>query len=80
MKSVQTGSWRALNETAKIMKNCENHENREISQGRRRNRRRNTNGFVESPQRNCENLRKLQKLRESQKIVNFAEEFNPGNK
>ena len=41
MKSVQMGSWKVLNETAKIAKN---YENREISQGRRRNLRRNANG------------------------------------
>ena len=61
MKSVQMGSWKALNETAK------NYENHEISQRRRQNWRSNANGFLEGPQRNCENC-EYYKNREKWKI------------
>ena len=65
MKSVLMGSWKTLDETAKIAK---------ISHGRRRKSTEKCKWFVEGPST------KLRKLRESRKIVNFAEEFNPEHK
>ena len=78
MKSVQMGSWKALNETAKIAKIM-----MRIAKFRK--------AVDEICDEICEEmkmvrgrpstkLRKLQKLRKSRKIENFAGEFNPGHK
>ena len=64
-KKMKSGLWKALDETAKITKIAK------FCKAVDENQRRNANGRP---------LSKLRKLRESRKIVNFAEEFNLGHK
>ena len=73
MKSVQIGSWKALNETTKVAKITRIAKFRKAVDeiyGEMQMLR-------ESPQRNCENCKHYENRG---KIVNFSEEFNLGHK